>query len=80
MLCLDRVLAFWDPERETMVWVDDGPDGLGATLTQKYQVEGMDQPFVETGELHLESEDTCREELPQGGRGVFGNLIWDSLQ
>ena len=44
MLCSDRVLAFWDPERETMVWVDDGPDGLGATLTQNYQVEGMDHP------------------------------------
>ena len=27
-----------------MVWVDDGPYGLGATLTQKYQVDGMDHP------------------------------------
>ena len=79
MLCSDRVLACWDPERETMLWVDDGPDGLGATLTQRYQVEGMDHPSWRPVNYTSRAK-TPREELPQGGWGVTGDLVWDSLQ
>ena len=33
-----------DQKRETMLWVDDRLDGLGATTRQKYTVKGMDHP------------------------------------
>ena len=44
MLASDRVLANFELNRPTRVWVDDAPEGLGATLTQEHEVEGYDHP------------------------------------
>ena len=38
----DRVMANYVIGKETRVYVDDAPDGLGATLAQKHEAEGYD--------------------------------------
>ena len=42
ILSSDKVLASFDPEKETRVYVDHGPTGLGATLAQKHSAPGLD--------------------------------------
>ena len=44
LLISDRVMANYDPNRKTRVYVDDGPTGLGSTVAQEYTVEGIDHP------------------------------------
>ena len=44
LLISDRVMANYDPNRKTRVYVDDGPTGLGSTVAQEYTVEGIDNP------------------------------------
>ena len=44
LLTSDRVLANYDPTRQTRVYVDDGPAGVAATVAQEYTVEGVDHP------------------------------------
>lgn len=43
MLLSDRVLGCYDTGRKTRLYVDDGPEGVGATLAQAYKVEGQDR-------------------------------------
>ena len=40
-LSSDYVLANYDPERKTTLWVDHGPQGIASTLTQEYEVPGF---------------------------------------
>ena len=42
ILSSDTVLASFDPVKETRVYVDHGPTGLGATLAQLHEVDGLD--------------------------------------
>ena len=44
LLCADTVLVSFDPSRATRLYVDHGPDGLGSTIAQKYDVPGKRQP------------------------------------
>ena len=39
-----QVMAYYDPNRDTRLYVDEGPAGVAATVAQKYEVEGMDHP------------------------------------
>ena len=43
LLKLDKVMAHYDPKRETRLFVDDGPSKVGATVAQKYQPEEVDR-------------------------------------
>ena len=33
-------MAYFDPKKETRLYVDEGPKGIAATVAQKYIVEG----------------------------------------
>ena len=44
LLISDKVMANYDPAKNTTVYCDDGPLGLGATVAQEYRVEGLDHP------------------------------------
>ena len=39
-----KVMAHYDPARDTRLYVDEGPAGVAATVAQKYKLEGMDHP------------------------------------
>ena len=43
MLSTDTVLFNYDPGRKTRLYVDHGPKGVAATVTQKYEVVGLRQ-------------------------------------
>ena len=43
LLKSDKVMANYDPKRETRLFVDDGPSGVGATVAQRYQPEEVDR-------------------------------------
>jgi transposase InsO family protein len=44
LLVSDKVMASFDPERKTRLYVDEGPTGVAATVAQQHRVEGMDHP------------------------------------
>ena len=56
----DKVMANYDPARNTRVYCDDGPLGLGATVAQEYRVERVDhpvrRPVTYTGKAKTEAE------------------------
>ena len=60
LLVSDKVMANYDPARNTRVYCDDGPLGLGATVAQEYRVEGVDhpvwRPVTYTGRAKTEAE------------------------
>ena len=39
-----KVMAHYDPNRETRSYVDEGPAGVAGTVAQKYELEGLDHP------------------------------------
>ena len=39
-----KVMAHYDPRRDTRLYVDEGPAGVAGTVAQKYEVEGLDHP------------------------------------
>ena len=43
MLSTDTVLVNYDPGRKTRLYVDHGPKGVAATVTQRYEVVGLRQ-------------------------------------
>ena len=42
LLVSDKVMASFDPERKTRLYVDEGRTGVAATVAQQHLVEGMD--------------------------------------
>ena len=58
LLCADTVLVSFDPSRATRLYVDHGPDGLGSTIAQRYDVPGKRQPEQRTQD--------SRERVQQG--------------
>ena len=44
LLCADTVLAGYDPNRFTRIYVDHGPDGVASTVAQRYNTPGKQTP------------------------------------
>ena len=40
LLCSDTVMVPYDPKRRTRIYVDHGPEGVAATVAQRYEVIG----------------------------------------
>ena len=38
----EKVMVNYNPKRKTRLYVDEGPEGVAATVAQCYKVEGMD--------------------------------------
>ena len=45
LLASGQVMAHYDPARETILYVDEGPAGVAGTVAQKYTIKGMDHPI-----------------------------------
>ena len=43
LLSSDKVMANYDPKKPTRLYVDEGPEGVAATVAQSHKVEGLDQ-------------------------------------
>ena len=60
LLVSDKVMANYDPTRETRLYCDDGPKGVAATVAQGYKVEGVDhtvwRPVTYTSRAKTETE------------------------
>ena len=42
LLGSEQVMGYFDPQRATRLYVDEGPAGVAATVAQEYEVDGMD--------------------------------------
>ena len=42
LLTSDKVMACYDPKRETRIYMDEGPKGVAATVAQAYEMKEMD--------------------------------------
>ena len=48
-----KVMAHYDPNRDTRLYVDEGPAGVAGTVAQKYKLEGMDHPLIQCGDQSI---------------------------
>ena len=44
LLLWGQVMAYYDPDRDTSLYVDEGPAGVAATVKQNYTIKGIDHP------------------------------------
>ena len=42
LLSSEQVMGYFDPQRATRLYVDEGPAKVAATVAQEYKVDGMD--------------------------------------
>ena len=71
LLMPGQVMVHYDPARDTRLYVDEGPEGVAGTVTQKYTIDGVDHPVWRP--VNHSSQAKTPAEMN------YGKVDWESL-